>query len=459
MDVDRAVLMSDSIVGTAEYNELLDSIKQTIATGQLRAARAVNNVLVETYWQIGRDILAQQRKQGWGAKVTTRLSADLRTARPDMRGLSARNLRYMAAFASRWPDGIGQQAAAQLPWGHVMVILDSCPDRQTSEFYAKRDAEQGWNRGRLEAMIASRLHERTQPALTTFDQSLPEADREAVRDIVKDPLILDFLAADPRRERDLSKALTDNVIRFLRELGSGFAFVGAEVPIPCGDRWFFVDLLFYHLQLHRYVVFEWKLGRFEPEHLGKLNFYVQLVDDHLRDHARQEPTLGMLLVVGRDDVTVEIALRGVSTPLAVTEWRRLPAKVRQALPTAEEFRPTVAQTIREIESTAPTVLRRSERRSQLIVGTGEMFSQQVEIGLERVIAEGFWFGEEDLNRQQSRAGVVLHVALLDRPGPGRAGTLVDFCGRQVVPCCEFCVVAGARREALQFAAHLFPHAD
>src|SRR3984957_4265319 len=162
-------------------------------------------------------------------------------------------------------------------------------------------------------MIASRLHERTQPPLPSFDHAVPEADREAIREIVKDPFILDFLAADPVRERDLSKALTDNLTRFLRELGTGFAFVGAEVPVPCGDREFFVDLLFYHCRLHRYVVFELKLGRFEPEYVGKLNFYVQLVDHHLRDQEHDDQTLGMLLVVGRDDVTVEVALRGVNT--------------------------------------------------------------------------------------------------------------------------------------------------
>jgi predicted nuclease of restriction endonuclease-like (RecB) superfamily len=348
------LLMSDSITTTAEYNELLDSIKRTLAAGQLRAARAVNNVLVETYWQIGRDIVVRRREQGWGAKVTDRLAADLRTAHPDMRGLSGRSLRYMATLASRWPDGIGQQAAAQLPWGHVMVILDSCPDRQTSEFYARRAAEERWTRGVLQAMIANHLHERSQPALTNFDSSVPQPDREAVREIVKDPFILDFLAADPIRERDLSKALTDNLARFLRELGTGFAFVGAEVPIKSGEREFFLDLLFYHCKLHRYVVIELKLGRFEPEYVGKLNFYVQLVDDHLRDQAVDDPTLGMLLVVGRDDVTVEVALRGLTTPLAVTEWRRLPAKVRQALPTAEDLTETMTRTVREIESPATT---------------------------------------------------------------------------------------------------------
>jgi predicted nuclease of restriction endonuclease-like (RecB) superfamily len=269
----------------------------------------------------------------------------------------------MATFATRWPEPIAQQPVARLPWGHITVILDKCRSVPVSEFYAKRAVDEGWTRGALQAMIASRLHERSQPALTTFDQSVPDADREAVREIVKDPFILDFLMADPVRERDLSKALTDNLSRFLRELGTGFAFVGAEVPVQCGDREFFLDLLFYHCRLHRYVVFELKLGRFEPEYVGKLNFYVQLVDDHLRDQARDDPTLGMLLVVGRDDVTVEVALRGVGTPLAVSEWRRLPTKVRQALPSAEDLSATVTRTVREIESAAPVALRGPAHRS------------------------------------------------------------------------------------------------
>ena len=345
--------MSDSVTATAEYNQLLDSIKQTLAAGRLRAARAVNNVMIETYWSIGRDIGRRQQEQGWGARVIERLSADLRAAHPDVRGLSPRSLEYMATLAARWPEPIAQQPAARLPWGHIMVILDKCPAGAVSDFYASRAAEEGWTRGALESMIASRLHERTQPALTTFDHSVPdEADREALRRIVKDPFVLDFLAADPVRERDLSKALTDNLARFLRELGTGFAFVGAEVPLRSGDREFLLDLLFYHCRLHRYVVFELKLGRFEPEYAGKLNFYVQLVDDHLRDKTHDDPTLGMLLVVGRDDITVEVALRGISTPLAVTEWRRLPAKVRQALPSPEDLTDTMTRTVRELESSA-----------------------------------------------------------------------------------------------------------
>jgi predicted nuclease of restriction endonuclease-like (RecB) superfamily len=360
--------MNDSITTSAEYRELLDSIKQTIATGRLQAARAVNNVLVQTYWDIGRDIVKRQHEQGWGARVIERLSADLRAAHPGMRGLSIRNLHYMAALALQWPVAIVQRSAAQLPWGHVMVLLDSCSDRDTSEFYARRAAEEGWTRNMLQAMIASQLHERSQSALTTFDRSVPEADREAVLEVVKDPFILDFLMADPVRERDLSKALIENLSRFLRELGRGFAFVGAEVPIQLGDREFFVDLLFYHCRLHRYVVFELKLGRFEPEYVGKLNFYVQLIDDKIRDHLHDEGTLGILLVVGRDDVTVEVALRGIGPPLAVSEWRRLPEEVRRALPSAAELTETVTRTMREVESATASALwiRRSPRVAFLV---------------------------------------------------------------------------------------------
>jgi predicted nuclease of restriction endonuclease-like (RecB) superfamily len=153
------VLMSDSITVTSEYSELLDSIKPTLADGQQRAVRAVNNILVETYWEIGREIVARQQEQDWDASMIERLSADLRTANPGAHGLSVRNLRYMTALACRWPAGIVQQRAAQLPWEHIIVILDSCPDRETSEFYARQAVEEKWTRDVLQSMIASRLHE------------------------------------------------------------------------------------------------------------------------------------------------------------------------------------------------------------------------------------------------------------------------------------------------------------
>jgi len=141
------VSLIDSITSSAEYSDLLESIKATIAAGRLRAARAVNNVLVQTYWEIGRHIVQRQREQGWSARVIDRLAVDLRTAHPGMRGISVRNLHYMAALAIRWPSGIVQHAAAELPWGQVMVLLDKCPSQETSDFYAERAAAEGWTRG------------------------------------------------------------------------------------------------------------------------------------------------------------------------------------------------------------------------------------------------------------------------------------------------------------------------
>jgi predicted nuclease of restriction endonuclease-like (RecB) superfamily len=340
--------MFDDIESAAAYDELLDSIKRTLSSARLRAARTVNNILIDTYWQIGRDILERRRKHGWGARVTDRLSADLRTAHPEMRGLSSRNLRYMATMAAAWPEGIGQHAAAQLPWGHVMVLLDTCEDPLTRDFYAQRAADQGWTRKVLETMIASRLHEREQAQLTTFDRTVPETERESVRELVKDPYVLDFVS-QAAHERDLRRALIANLTTFLRELGAGFAFVGAEHPIPCGNREFFVDLLFYHYRLHRFVVFEIKTEQFEPEYIGKLNFYVQLIDDQLRQDKHDDPTVGILLVVGRDDITVEVALRGIGTPLAVSELRMLPEEVRRELPSAADLSRAVAETVKEVE--------------------------------------------------------------------------------------------------------------
>jgi predicted nuclease of restriction endonuclease-like (RecB) superfamily len=178
--------MFESIELSAAYDELLDSIKRTLAYARLRAARTVNNILIDTYWQIGRDILERQRKEGWGRHVIDRLAVDLRTAYPDMRGPSRRNLQYMRAMAEVWPEPIVQHAAAQLPWGHVMVLLDACGNRPTRDFYAQRAAEQGWTRKVLETMIASRLHEREHAQLTTFDRTVPESERESVRELVKD---------------------------------------------------------------------------------------------------------------------------------------------------------------------------------------------------------------------------------------------------------------------------------
>jgi hypothetical protein len=176
--VEQVVLMSESVTPSAEYNELLDSIKGTLASGQLRAARAVNNVITETFWKIGRDIVARRQKQGWGAKVTDRLSADLRAAHPGTRGLSARNLRYMATLASRWPSGIGQRPIARLPWGLVATLLDSCPEPEIADFYAQRAVAEGWTRPVLQTMITTDCTNERDPRSQTSTARSPNRSKK-----------------------------------------------------------------------------------------------------------------------------------------------------------------------------------------------------------------------------------------------------------------------------------------
>jgi predicted nuclease of restriction endonuclease-like (RecB) superfamily len=343
-------MLEDKLDSTPEYGKLFDSIKGAIEAARSRAAQQANSTLIELHWQIGQLILQRQQEQGWGSKVIDRLAVDLRMAYPDMRGLGRRNLHDMRAMAEAWPPEFVQQLLHKLAWGHVTVILNSCEGRATRDFYVQRAVAQGWTRAVLETMIASRLHERERATLTTFDRTIPERDRESVQQLVKDPYVLDFLESGTAvPERDLRKALVTNLLRLLQELGSGFAFLGTEIRLEVGGDEFFIDLLFYHVRLHRYVVFELKVGAFQPEYVGKLNFYVQVVDGEMRDLDRDEPTIGILLVVNRNDVVVEYALRGLATPLAVSTVRALPDEIRHELPSAQELGRAVVETMRSVE--------------------------------------------------------------------------------------------------------------
>lgn len=211
-----------------DYPGLLDALKSRIAQERVRAVMAANAAMVLLYWDIGRAIGERQDAEGWGAKVIERLSADLRRALPDMRGLSVRNLRYMRAFAAAWPDReFVQQAAAQIPWTHNMVLLDKLDDPDTRLWYARKALEQGWSRPMLTLHLDNRLHLRQGRAVTNFAAVLPEPDSDMAAQVFKDPYLFDFLGtADPRREREVEEALVDHIQRFLLELGSGFAFIG-----------------------------------------------------------------------------------------------------------------------------------------------------------------------------------------------------------------------------------------
>ncbi|MDQ2723847.1 MAG: PDDEXK nuclease domain-containing protein [Actinomycetota bacterium] len=338
------------VVEPVGYAELLEQVKVRVRTSRVQAARAVNTELVGLYWQIGRLILDRQESEGWGSKVIGRLAADLRAEFPGMRGLSQRSLVYMRTFAAAVEAPIAQQPAAQLPWGHIMVLLDKVTDPEARQWYAAQSVEHGWSRAVLTHHIATNRHVRVGAAPNNFPTSLAVGESDLAREIVQDPYDLDFLALDPGyTERELEDALVARMTHFFTELGDGFAFVGRQYRLPVGEQEFFIDLLFFHLGLRRYIVFELKAGRVEPGHLGTLNFYVNAVDDLLRRPEHGDgSTIGILLAADRDDVVVEYALRGFETPLAVSTYtthRALPEEVRPALPSPDEL----AEVIRDVQ--------------------------------------------------------------------------------------------------------------
>jgi predicted nuclease of restriction endonuclease-like (RecB) superfamily len=325
------------------YAETLGDIKQRIQRERLRVVMAANSAMVLLYWDIGRVILERQEREGWGAKVIDRLSADLREAHPEMRGLSARNLKYMRSFAAAWPDrAIVQEPLARLPWYHQIALLEKLGSADERLWYARAAARAGWSHNILAMQIQGRAKERAGKAITNFAAALPPEGSDMAAQVFKDPYLFDFLGtADPRREREVEQALVDHIQKFLIELGVGFAFVGRQVRLEVGDQDFVLDLLFYHLKLRAFVVIELKAGAFKPEHAGKMNFYLSAVDDLLR-HPDDKPTIGLLLCKEKDKMVVEYALRDVAKPIGVAQWETrlvesLPEGLRGSLPTVEQI--------------------------------------------------------------------------------------------------------------------------
>lgn len=325
----------------SDYTDWLADLKGRIHIARQSAALAVNRELVGLYWQIGRDILARQAEQGWGAKVIERLAHDLRTAFPEMKGFSPRNLKYMRAFAEAWPDAEFVQAVlAQLPWYHQLALLDKLTRPEDRRWYAAMAIEHNWSRNILVMQIEAGLLQRSGSAITNFDVSLPLAQSDLARESLKDPYRFDFLGlTEEAQERDVENALVKHVTEFLLELGAGFAFVGRQVLLDVGGDEFFIDLLFYHLKLRCYVVIELKGGKFRPEHLGQLGFYLTAVDRQVKDE-QDNPTIGLLLCKSKNKVVAEYALGDKSQPMGIAEYKlveSLPVELQTSLPSIEQL--------------------------------------------------------------------------------------------------------------------------
>ena len=325
----------------AGYDSFLKNLKERVLAVQLRAALSVNRELILLYWSIGRDILARQKEQGWGAKVIDRLAGDLRREFPEVTGFSPRNLKYMRTFAEAWPDEqFVQQAAAQIPWFHNCVILDRVKGPTERGWYIRATIHNGWSRNVLVHQIESGLYDRQGKAPTNFTRTLPAPQSELAQQVLKDPYNFEFLTlAEEAKERDLEHALIEHLRDFLLELGVGFALVGSQYLLEVGGQEYRLDLLFYHLRLRAYVVIELKAEDFKPEFSGKMNFYLSAVDDLLR-HSDDHPSVGIILCKSKNKVVAEYAVRDLGKPVGIAEYRvtnRLPRQFHNQLPTIEEL--------------------------------------------------------------------------------------------------------------------------
>jgi predicted nuclease of restriction endonuclease-like (RecB) superfamily len=328
------------------YNSFLQDLKLRIRAARTRAALAANRELVLLYWQIGRDILERQEREGWGAKIIDRLARDLRTEFPDMKGFSPRNMLFMRAFAEAYTDEtIVKQLVSQLPWGHVVRLIQKVKSPEEREWYIRKAFEHGWSRDILVMQIESRLFHRQGKAINNFAATLPPLQSDLASQVLKDPYLFDFLSVgDEAHEREIERELVQHITSFLLELGAGFSYVGRQVHLEVEGEDFYIDLLFYHLKLRCYVVIELKATAFKPEYAGKLNFYLSAVDATMR-HESDNPSIGLILCKDRKGLIAEYALKDISKPVGVSEYQLLsaiPEELKGSLPTIEELEAELA---------------------------------------------------------------------------------------------------------------------
>ena len=364
----------NNIIKHSEYRDWLRYLKLQIKTGQIKAALSVNSQMIMLYWDLGRQITEKQEKAQWGSGFIEQLSKDLKEEFPEMTGFSFTNLHYCRRFYKFYSqkiatnkivtpifpqfggklqtvynkgDAIYPQVGGELeafkitliPWGHQKTILDKCESINQALFYINKTIENNWSRAVLEYQIETNLYGRQGKAVTNFSLTLPVPQSDLANELMKDPYNFDFLCLSEHvKETDLEKALVQHISQFLPELGIGFAYMGRQFSFKVGKKDYRTDLLFYHTRLKCYVIIELKTKEFEPEFVGKLNFYITTVNELVKDN-HDKPTIGILLCKNKDNYEVEFSLKDVNNPIGVStfHYTELAEDMKAALPSAEEL--------------------------------------------------------------------------------------------------------------------------
>ena len=372
------------------YVDILNSLKEKIRKARYKAASAVNVELLKLYWEIGNTIVEQQKIEGWGAKIIDKLAIDLKIEFTDFKGLSVRNLKYMRAFAEAYPNFISsivqppvaqiqdnekqsdefvqvplaqiendselefvQGTLAQLSWYHHITLLDKIKDDQERKFYIQETVENGWSRDVMVHQIESGLYNRKGKISSNFKNTIAPDKSELVQQLFKDPYKFDFIhLGKEAKERDLEDALTNQLTKFLLELGQFFSFLGRQYKMMLGEKEYFYDLLFYHTRLKRYIIIELKIDEFKPEYKGKMEFYLNLADEYLKQDD-DEGSIGLILCKTKDGLVAEYALRDSSKPIGISEYKiseLLPENIRGEMPSIEELEAEIEKEYEELKS-------------------------------------------------------------------------------------------------------------
>ena len=327
-------------MNSGEYLAIVEQVKREIKTAQYQASVHVNTELILLYHSIGTVI---NEHKAWGNKFIENLAADIRREFPASKGYSVRNLKYMAKFAQTYPDReFVQQVVAQIPWGHNLVLVDKVSEPEERRWYLATCQKNGWSRSVLIHQIESGLYQRQVLAdkVSNFERRLPSPQSELAVQTMKDPYIFDFIPfQEDMVERDIEQALVRDVTKLLLELGTGFAFLGNQYHLNVGGDDFYIDLLFYNLNLRCYVVIELKAGEFKPEYAGQLNFYLSAVDGILKQE-QDNPSIGLLLCKSKNDLVAEYSLKDMSKPIGVSAYQvtsNLPEELGKQLPSIEDI--------------------------------------------------------------------------------------------------------------------------
>lgn len=321
---------------SADYRALLGEIKQRIRSAQYEALKAVNKEQVGLYWDIGQMIAGLQKDGSWGKSVVHRLATDLQREFPGTAGFSADNLWRMRKFFLKYEHKPKLAPLVQeIGWSHNIIVMEACQDDLEREFYIRMTRKFGWSKDVLAMQIENQSYEKTLRGQTNFDKTVPVKYKDQAKLAVRDELTFDFLElGEEHAEREMERAILAKVERFLQEMGGRFAFLGSQYRLEIGGSEYFIDLLLYHRGLKCLFAVELKIGKFQPEFVGKMQFYLAALDDQVRIKD-ENPSIGMIICRTKDRAIVEYALRESNKPIGVASYqivKRLPKSYAGELP-------------------------------------------------------------------------------------------------------------------------------